>query len=150
MLPELKGKVLILGVGNPMKQDDGVGPALISKFKIKNEKFKMNVELIDVGAAPENYTGKIKQIRPDTMVIVDAVDFGGEAGSIKMIEADQLGSQSLSTHNVSLSTFVDFLKTDLPDLEVLVVGIQPKTANFGEGLSPEVEKAVDKLCMSLV
>jgi hydrogenase 3 maturation protease len=150
MLPELKGKVLILGVGNPMKQDDGIGPTLISKLKIKNEKLKMNVELLDAGMAPENYSGKIKQIKPDTLVIIDAVDFGGEAGSIKVIEAEQIGRQSLSTHNVSLSTFVDFLKTDLPDLEVLVVGIQPKTANFGEGLSPEVEKAVDKLCMSLV
>ncbi|MEE8637644.1 MAG: hydrogenase maturation peptidase HycI [Candidatus Margulisiibacteriota bacterium] len=133
-----------------MKQDDGAGPHFVRKFKIQNSKLKNNVELLDAGTVPENFTGKIKQIRPDTLVIVDAVDFGGEAGSIKVIEAEQIASQSLSTHNVSLKTFVDFLKTDLPDLEVLVVGIQPKEAGFGEGLSPEVEKAVDELCMSLV
>ncbi|KPJ69731.1 hypothetical protein AMJ44_02615 [candidate division WOR-1 bacterium DG_54_3] len=150
MLPKLKGKVLILGIGNPMKQDDGAGPAAIAELKTQNSKLKNNVELLDAGIAPENYSGKIKQIRPDTLVIVDAIDFGEKAGSIKVIEAERIGSQSLSTHNVSLKTFVDYLKTDLSDLEVIVVGIQPKTANFGEGLSPEVEKAVDELCTSLV
>jgi hydrogenase 3 maturation protease len=150
MLPKLSGKILILGMGNSLKQDDGAGPHFVRKFKIQNSKFKNNVELLDAGTAPENYTGKIKQINPDTLLIIDAVDFGEKAGSIRVIEAEQIGSQSLSTHNISLKTFVDFLKADLPELKVLVVGIQPKAANFGEGLSPEVEKAVDELCMSLV
>ena len=150
MLLELKGKVLILGVGNPMKQDDGAGPAAIAELKTQISKLKNNVELLDAGIAPENYSGKIKQIRPDTLVIIDAIDFGEKAGSIKVIEAEKIGNQSLSTHNISLKTFVDFLKTDLPNLEVFIIGIQPKEADFGEGLSPEVEKAVDELCMSLV
>jgi len=150
MLPQLKGKVLILGVGNLMKQDDGAGPAAIAELKTQNSKLKINVELLDAGTAPENYTGKIKQIRPDTLVIVDAIDFGAEAGSIKVMEAEEVSSQSLSTHNVSLKTFVDYLRADLPDLKVFLIGIQPKQAGFGEGLSPEVEKAVDELCMSLV
>ena len=141
---------MILGVGNPTKQDDGVGPVAIAKIKDQRSKIKKNVEVIDVGTAPENYTGKIKQIRPDTLVIVDAIDFNAEAGSIKVIEVEQIGSQSLSTHNISLKTFVEYLRADLPDLNVLIIGIQPKKANFGEGLSPEVEKAVDELCMNLV
>ncbi len=141
---------MILGIGNTMKQDDGLGPAVVSRLKIKDKKSKMKVELLDAGMAPENYTGKIKQIKPDTLVIVDAVDFGAEAGSIKIIEAEKIAVQSLSTHNVSLKTFVDYLKADLPKLEVLIVGIQPKEAGFGEGLSPEVEKAVDELCTSFI
>jgi hydrogenase 3 maturation protease len=150
MLPELDGKILVLGIGNSLKQDDGAGPHFVRKLKTQNSKRKNKVELLDAGTAPENYTGKIKRIKPDTLVIVDAVDFGAQAGRVKVIEVEQIGSQSLSTHNVSLKTFVDFLKTDLPELKVLVVGIQPKAANFGEGLSPEVERAVDELCMSLV
>jgi hydrogenase 3 maturation protease len=73
----IKDKTLILGIGNSMKQDDGVGPTVISKLKIKNEKLKMNVKLLDGGMAPENYTGKIKQLKPDTLIIIDAVDFCG-------------------------------------------------------------------------
>lgn len=147
---KLNGQVLFLGVGNPMKQDDGAGPAAIAKLREQGIGNREQVELLDVGMTPENYSGKIKQIKPDTMIIVDAVDFGAKAGSIRVIEAGEISSQSLSTHNVSLKTFVDFLKADLPNLNVFVVGIQPKEANFGEGLSPEVKKAVDELCMSLV
>jgi hydrogenase 3 maturation protease len=150
MLPKLRGKVLVLGVGNPLKQDDGAGPAVISKLKIQNEKLINNVELLDARSAPENYTGKIKQIKPDTLVIVDAIGFGEKPGSIKIMETEEISTQSLSTHNVSLKTFVGFLKADLPDLDVLVVGIQPKQVNFGEGLSPEVEKAVEELCTSFI
>lgn len=140
---------MILGIGNPLKYDDGCGPALIEKLKSRKAE-NLKAEIIDAGTAPENYTGKIKQIKPDTLVIVDAIDFAEKPGSIKIVELEKIGIQSLSTHNVPLKTFVDYLKADLPKLEVLIIGIQPKQAGFGEGLSPEVGKAVDELCMSLV
>lgn len=146
----LRGKILILGVGNPMKHDDGAGPHFVRKFKVQSSKFKNGVELLDAGSAPENFTGRIKQIKPDTLVIVDAIDFGAKAGSIRIIEEKDVRTQSLSTHNVSLKTFIDFLKADLPGLKIVLIGIQPKEIDFGEGLSPEVGKAVDELCMSLV
>jgi hydrogenase 3 maturation protease len=148
--PLLKGRVVVLGIGNTLKQDDGAGPAVIAKIKNQKSKIKKNVELLDGGSAPENYTGKIKQIKPDTLVVIDTVDFGSKPGSIRIIEEKEIRTQSLSTHNVSLKTYVDYLKADLPDLAVMLVGIQPKQVGFGEGLSPEVKKAVDELCMSLV
>ena len=154
---KLVGKVLILGVGNVLKQDDGIGPHFVRKLETRNPcpsgrraKSESNIELLDCGVAPENYTGKIKQIKPDTLIIVDAIDFGEKPGNIRVFLAEEISVQSLSTHNVSLKTFVGFLKQDLPDLNVLVVGIQPKVANLGEGLSPEVEKAVDELCMNFI
>ena len=140
-------KILILGVGNALKQDDGLGPALIGKLKAVSGKQK--AELIDAGTAPENFTGKIKQIAPEKLVIIDAINFGGEPGSIKTFKAKDIAVQSLSTHNVSLKTFVNYLKTDLPDMVVEIIGVQPKQTGFGEGLSPEVKKGVEKLCMSL-
>jgi hydrogenase 3 maturation protease len=142
-----KGKILILGVGNPLKQDDGAGPYFIQKFK---EQGRDQIELLDAGLAPENYTGKIKQIKPDTLIIVDAVDLGSAPGTVRVLSADDIAVQGFSTHNVSLKTFVGFLKEDLPELEVAVVGIQPKKTDLGEGLSPEVRKAVDELCTNLV
>jgi hydrogenase 3 maturation protease len=143
---KLKGKVLILGIGNLLKRDDGIGPHFVRKFEVRSPKS----ETIDAGSAPENYTGKIRQLKPDTLVIVDAVDFGEKPGNIRIVEEEKIKTQSLSTHSISLKTFIDFIKADLPDLKVVLVGIQPKEVNFGEGLSPEVEKAVDELCTSLV
>ena len=146
----ISGKTLILGIGNSMKGDDGAGPYFVRKFKNQKSKLKKDVKLLDVGVAPENYAGKIRQITPDTLIIVDAVDFGGKPGNIKIIEEGEIKAQSLSTHNVSLKTFVEFLRADLPDLKVFVIGINPKQIDYGIELSLEVKKAVDKLCMNLV
>lgn len=148
MIPKFKGKILILGVGNVLKQDDGAGPALVKRLATCD--LRPETYVIDAGTAPENFTGKIRQIKPDTLVIVDAVDFGEQPGSVKIMGVEEFGVRSFSTHNVSLKTFVGFLKEDLPNLEVLVVGIQPKQVGFGEGLGPEVEKAVDELCMKFI
>ena len=146
---KLKGRVLILGVGNPLKQDDRAGPHFVRNFKLQNPKSKHNVELLDAGVAPENYTGEIKKLKPDTLLVVDAIDFGGKPGSIKVFRGEEIGIHSFSTHNISLKTFIDFLKMDLPNLSVTVVGIQPKQAGFGENLSPEVGSAIEELCTNL-
>jgi len=144
--PYLKGKVLILGVGNSLKQDDGAGPAVIAKLKETGSKF----ECYDSQTSPENYTGKIKQIAPDTLLIIDAADFKKEPGSIKIFDAENIPITSFSTHNMSLKTMVGFIKADLPDLLVKVIGIQPKQLELGEDLSPEIRKAVEEICTNLV
>ncbi|MFH1825713.1 MAG: hydrogenase maturation peptidase HycI [bacterium] len=147
---KLKGKVLVLGVGNSLKKDDGVGPAAIAEIKNQKSKIKNNVVLLDCGTVPENYTGKIKKTQPDTLVIIDAVDFQGRAGEVRVFEVEKLAINNFSTHGISLKTFVGFLKEDLPQLNVIIVGVQPKEVAFGEGLSPEIKKAVDKLCTSFI
>ncbi|MGB9613847.1 MAG: hydrogenase maturation protease, partial [Candidatus Margulisiibacteriota bacterium] len=119
-------------------------------LKPQTSNFKIRVELIDGGTAPENHTREIKRIRPDTLIVVDAIDFGGQPGEIKAFGIEDIGTHSFSTHNISLKTLVDFLRIDLPDLNVIIIGIQPKQTGLGEELSPEVEKAVKELCMSLV
>jgi len=147
---ELRGKVLVMGIGNLLKGDDGVGPHFIQKIKDQRSKLKTKVELLDAGTAPENFTGKIKQFKPDTLLIVDAVDFGGQPGEVKIFGMKDFGAQSFSTHNISLSTFVKYLKENLPKLKVLVMGIQPKQVGYGEGLSEEVERKVEELCTSFI
>ena len=144
----LKGRVLIFGIGNPLKQDDGAGPELIKRLKASGD--KLRAELLDGGSAPENHTGRIRQLKPDTLLIVDAVDFGGQPGSLRVFSVEEMSTQALSTHNVSLRTFAGFLMDGLPNLNVLVIGIQPKAVGFGEGLSAEVEGALKELCMSFI
>ena len=66
-----KGKVVIVGIGNTMKGDDGFGPALVERLSPK-----VKAVCIDAGSAPENYTGKIVKEKPDTILIVDALHLG--------------------------------------------------------------------------
>ena len=71
----LKGKVVILGIGNTLRSDDGAGSILASRIRDKAPYI-----VYDCGASPENYLGKIVQDKPDTVLIIDAADFGAKPG----------------------------------------------------------------------
>jgi hydrogenase 3 maturation protease len=136
----LKGKVVILGIGNSLKSDDGAGPLLANRLKDKD-----NFLVFDAGTCPENYLGKVIKARPDTVVIIDAADFGGTPGELRIIEAKQLNSVNLfSTHNASLLLTVNYLQSNLK-VDIIILIIQPKSIVLGEQFSLEVTKSINRL-----
>lgn len=139
----LKGKVCMLCVGNNERGDDGLGPRLAGMLK-----GKVPYEVIDAGVAPENQTGFIARLKPDTIVIVDAVCFEGEPGDIKIFSGEDLGSGKISTHDVSPKLLVEYLK-ESTGADIYILGIKPKSNEFGRGLSPCVEKTLERLVRQL-
>ncbi|MFB0527612.1 MAG: hydrogenase 3 maturation endopeptidase HyCI, partial [bacterium] len=123
----LQGKVSIVGIGNRLRGDDGVGPEIINR--IKNP--LPSLLLFDVGEAPENYLEKIVKQKPDAIVLIDAVDFNAPPGTIKIIEKDDIKNESLSTHNVSLNLVAKYLQKET-SADVFLLGIQPETIEFGK------------------
>lgn len=141
-------KLIILGIGNELRGDDGFGSYIINlienelKTATNNSNFKNNIILIDGGSAPENFTGQIKRENPSHIIIVDAAIMGSEPGTIKFIEEDEIANISVSTHSMSLSFLIKYLKKDI-DFELLFIGIEPFSMNLGEELSSEIiEKAI--------
>jgi hydrogenase 3 maturation protease len=132
-------KVLIIGIGNRLKGDDGVGSIIAEKLKEKIR--KENLFVIDAENAPENYTGKIKEISPELLLIIDAVDFGSYPGDFRIFEIDEIKDTTVSTHNFSISLLKKFIKVD----EIYLLGIQPENISFGENLSERVKKSVEKI-----
>jgi hydrogenase 3 maturation protease len=144
MLGHLKshliGKVVILGIGNTLRSDDGVGSVLASGIKDR-----VPYIVYDAGASPENYLGKIIKDEPDNVIIIDAVDFGGKPGEFKEMDGQDLQTVNLfSTHNASISLTINYLKNNLK-VDIIILIIQPKTISFGDKLSPEVSEALTKL-----
>jgi len=138
--PRFKGKVLILGIGNTLRGDDGVGSFLASKIKDK-----VPFLVFDSGTTPENYLGKIIREAPDTVIIIDAVDFGGAPGEFRILEANEVKTVNLfSTHNASISLSINYLKSNL-QADIIVLIIQPKNINFTDKLSPEVSRSLGLL-----
>ncbi len=139
----LKGKVVIVGIGNILRGDDAVGPELIKrlKLKIKNES---QIELLDVGEAPENYLEKIVKQTPDTVLLIDAVDFGGSAGSVTLLEQESLKEDGLTTHNASLKLTIKYLKERSIN-RIFIIGVQPEQIKFGGGLSKSVDKTLNQI-----
>lgn len=136
----LTGKVVILGIGNTLRSDDGAGSVLASRIKSK-----VAYIVYDAGANPENYLGKIIKDAPQNVVIIDAADFCGKPGEFQEMEGDDLRTVNLfSTHNASLSLTINYLKNNLK-VDIIILIIQPKHIGFGDELSPELLETLDKL-----
>lgn len=140
-------KLIVLGVGNELKSDDGVGPFIIKK--LKDEKIENDTLLfIDAETVPENFTGKIRKENPTHLIIVDACLMDLQPGDMKIVDKDEFANIGISTHSMSLSFFVRYLEKDT-DFKIVFVGIEPETMDWGEKPTPEVEKSAYKFIETL-
>ncbi len=142
----LKGakKVVILGIGSPLRGDDALGLAVIKELKrsLMKQKNRVPLKLFACGVVPENYTGEIKRFKPSHILMVDAVDTGKAAGRISIIDAkDKSTNASFSTHRLPLEVFSDYLFHSL-DCRIIFIGIQAEAAEFGTHLSYDANKSV--------
>jgi hydrogenase 3 maturation protease len=136
----LHGKVAILGIGNVLRSDDGVGSLLAARIRDK-----VPYTVYDAGSTPENYLEKVIREKPDTVVIIDAVDFGGNPGEFKFLAPDDIKTANLFvTHNASITLLINYLQKNLK-ADIIILIIQPKTIAFGDELSQEVNKALTYL-----
>ena len=139
-LGKLRGsKTIILGIGNTLKADDGAGPVVCERIT-----GKVCAEVIDAGTVPENYIQTIIKKTPQSLVIIDAVDFGSLPGTIKLFETERLDSLIISTHTLSPRIFIDMIRSQV-QVSVFFIGIQPERTSLGEALSANVNDAVQRL-----
>ena len=135
----LKGKTVIVGIGNILRLDDAFGPALIEKLE-----GKVPAVCIDAGSAPENYVGVIGREKPDTVLIVDAVYLGLKPGQYRILAADELSRAGLTTHDISPSMFIEYLK-ERTEADIYILGVQPVRVALGEGLSHKMKEALEEI-----
>ncbi len=135
----LVGRVCVVGIGNRLAGDDGAGSAVAEQLA-----GRVAGCVIDAGIAPENHLEPVVRDAPDTVLLVDAVDFGGEPGSVRMLDARALAAGGLSTHATSLGMIHDYLSARSAARTVLV-GIQPGQLRLGAALSEEVARSVEAI-----
>lgn len=134
---------VIAGIGNTLKGDDGAGPLVCEQLN-----GKVCAEVIDTGTVPENYIQTIIKKAPRNLVIIDAIDFGAPAGTIKIFKPEQLNSFAFSTHTLSPRLFVDMVCQNI-QVDVYFVGIQPAQMQLGQPQSEQVSEAIQWLTGTL-
>jgi len=145
-------RVVVLGLGSPLRRDDFVGVAVVRELRrLLAERARSGDEaagrvlLLEGGSAPENVLGLVARAEPSHVLIIDAADLGREPGSAALIRPEEAGSSHLpSTHTLPLRFLCSYLAS-LTRARLLVLGVQPKDLGFGEGLSPEVAEAARHL-----
>ncbi len=136
LFKRVQGRVMVLGVGNELRGDDGVGPAVAQALADELGPAQRG-RVIDCGDVPENYIGPILAAGADVIVLCDAADFGGAPGEVRIIEFGGQPAAAISTHNASLGLLVKVLRASAP-VDVLLVAIQPQGTQFGAPLSKPV------------
>jgi len=141
--PLAGSKAVILGIGNELKGDDAVGPLICRQLLGKT-----CAEVIDAGTVPENYIQKIVSVNPETLIVLDAIDFGASPGTIRLFQPKQLNSIVISTHTLSPRLFVELITGQI-DPDVLFIGIQPAQVKLGEPLSDQIRQAAENVLHAL-
>lgn len=135
----LPDDILLVGMGNFLKADDGIGPAICSLLKKT-----ISDNIIDAGIVPENHIQVIIKKAPKVILFIDAIDFGAPAGTIRMFESCQLSSGGITTHTLSPRLLSDMIAQSIP-AKIFFIGIQPKSMMIGDPMSQEVESAKKEL-----
>jgi len=132
----LRGRTLVVGVGNALRGDDGAGPAVVAGLAAQWPE-----ACLDAGAAPENYLDSILQRKPERVLFVDAVDFGGRPGEARLCDWEEMRRYAWDTHRLPLRVLAEYLKAE-GGVETRVLGIQAGKVEFGAPVSAEVAEGV--------
>lgn len=130
---------MILGIGNDMRGDDGLGSILAQKLSIlENE----NITVFDGKTVPENFTGAIKKEIPSHIILLDAVEMNKPPGHIKLVSKEEIANYSISTHAMPLSFLIKYLESTTP-AEIMLMGIQPDNMDLICEISPKIQESLN-------
>ncbi len=148
-----KKETLILGVGNPLRRDDGIGPEVIRRLTsgIHTYNLPAGTDLIDGGTDGLGLIEYLKEYKK--VFLIDAVDMGLPPGTVKIFTPAEavlnICTDSLSTHGFGIAELIKFSKELDINPELFIIGIQPENISIGEGLSESIEPRI-KMIMELI
>ena len=137
-------RIVIVGVGNLLMKDEGVGIHVIKHLQEIN--MPPDIELIDGGTAPD----LIAYIRAgDKLIIVDSAQAGGEPGAIYRFLPEDLATDTgtlASAHElgVELNLKLMSLMGNEPR-EIVIIGVEPKEIDWGTELTEELQNKLPEI-----
>jgi hydrogenase maturation protease len=141
-------RIAVIGIGNILMSDDGAGVRVLELLK----NLPKNVSIVELATGGMTLLHKLDGL--DTAIIVDAVDFGGKPGEVRVFRPEEVKSiktVGYSLHDLDILKVLELAKQmgTLPK-HVFIAAIQPGSLEMGEGLSPEVEGALTELARRIV
>lgn len=145
----LTNRTLILGLGNTLLADEGIGIHALHALQSQHADL-VDVEFLDGGTLSFTLAGPIEDA--DRLIVIDAAQLYAEPGTVQVfVDADMdhyLGSNNKrSVHEVGLIDLMIIARlTDrLPQRRALI-GIQPRDIDWGNSPSAPVAAAIPKVC----
>lgn len=137
-------RIAILGIGNDLRTDDGLGPFIVNSLTLDDP----DIMVENVGSVPEGFARPLAEFGAERVIMIDAADMRRPPGHIELVTKDRIGGINISTHSMPLSFLMMYLEQETGGKAILL-GVQPKSIQFGEGLNPEIQKIAEEIVASL-
>ncbi|MCE9615400.1 MAG: hydrogenase maturation protease [Lentisphaerae bacterium] len=130
-----EGLILVVGMGNLLCEDDGVGIHLVRALAQSPPR---GVALLDAGTALINVLDDLA--RAEAVLVLDAMQAGGVPGALYLAPADGVRSprEGASLHDLGLPGALHLLGADRTPRCMWVLGVEPARMGYGMDLSPPV------------
>ena len=139
-------KVAVVGVGNVLLKDEGVGVHVARALRERVETDRTDIEIIDGGTSPDVFL-LLEGVHK--LILVDAVKGGGNPGSIYRFHPDDIVSEEkyiISAHQIGLLDGLRMIEYSgfKPD-SIVIIGVEPKEIDWGLGLSTELNEKLPEI-----
>lgn len=135
-------RIMVMGIGNVLMQDDGVGVHVIRQLETIG--LPPEVELVDGGTHSYDLLDYFSQA--DFCIVVDAMHAGGKPGTVYRVPLEELDMSPnpniQSLHEMSFAEAVYMLQLEGYNPQMLVYGVEPHTVDLGLELTPVVAEQV--------
>jgi len=144
-------KILVVGIGNLLLTDEGVGVHIIQE--LSRMKLPENVELADIGTASFDLLTFMEG--KDKVIIIDALVSDDKPGTLYRLSPDDLisGKRKLLTslHQFGIPQVLNLIKQKNQKIEIVIFGIVPKDyQTYSTELTPELVKALPHIIQKIL
>ncbi|NIR44745.1 MAG: hydrogenase maturation protease [Gemmatimonadetes bacterium] len=141
-----EASVLVLGLGNVLCGDDGLGVAAVERFRLRY-RISEAVRALDGGTLGLALLSHIRST--DDVILVDAVGAAGPPGTFVRLEGDEVAPElqaRLSCHQIGVADLLNALAVlDAYPRRLILLGLVPETLELGLALSPPIENRLAEL-----
>jgi hydrogenase maturation protease len=137
--------IAVLGLGNPLMADEGVGIEVVSRLLSRSSEFP-DVDFIDAGTAGFGLLHKLSGRR--RVIIIDCCRMASPPGTIATFTPDDVNSvkklSHFSVHEADILQVIDLARRvgDCPE-NIVIFGIEPVTVEMRTSLSTLLAERLD-------
>jgi len=145
-------KIAVIGVGNPLRQDDGIGILLLKKLKKIEKNLPKSIDLIDFGTGGMNLLYVFEKYQ--RIIIIDAADINKKPGEVLIFNPNQVISKKINskitTHQSDILNIVEIAKKLGTEPYIKFFAVQPQITDCGTELSKKLQKNLDMIFKKLI
>jgi len=138
-------KIVILGVGNLLLSDEGVGVHVANA--LMNMNLPPEVSVVEGGTDGFRLLNVITET--DRLIVIDAVKGGAESGSIYRFDIDDVRNCPVgfktSVHQIGILEVIDLSELIGKRPHTTIIGIEPKSLEMGMELTPEIKAKIPRV-----